>query len=317
MTGSFCVRGVAAPRYKAFSVDDASWPPRFHKLLLRLSDGGALAFCDARRFARLRLTHDPPAEAPISELGWDPLLTPPPQGVFAAQLARRSGPIKAALLDQALAAGVGNWVADEALYAARLHPETPACVVGADAAAAAALQAAVVGVCAAAVAVDADSARFPTEWLFHRRWFKKAGHCAEGHPLAFATVGGRTTCFVPAVQKKMTRGTAGGAEGAAPAPKKAGKRAAGAAAAAGAGAGAEAEAEEAAAAAAPKRRRAPAKQAPPAGAAAGAAAAAAAPPPPSRRAPRGGAAAAASVARAAVAVVAATARRAPGRLRAL
>jgi formamidopyrimidine-DNA glycosylase len=204
MTGSFSVRGVAAPRYKAFTVDEASWPPRFHKLILNLSDGGALAFSDPRRFARIRVSADPPSEAPISELGWDPLLSPPPEGVFAAQLARRSGPIKAALLDQALAAGVGNWVADEALYAARLHPETPARDVAAAAGAAAALQAAVCGVCEAAVAVDADAARFPPDWLFHRRWFKKAGHCAEGHPLAFATVGARVHRLIVSTHRHLT-----------------------------------------------------------------------------------------------------------------
>ena len=135
----------------------------------------------------MRLQHDPPNEAPISLLGWDPLLSPPPPGAFWAQIGRRAAPIKAVLLDQSVAAGVGNWVADEALYAVRVHPETPARALGG--ARAAALQAAVESVCARAVEADADSARFPPDWIFHRRWGKVPGKCAEGHALAFITVG--------------------------------------------------------------------------------------------------------------------------------
>ena len=113
MTGSFVVRGVAAPVYKSFAVDESTWPPRFCKLELELSGGGAVAFADARRFARIRLQADPPAEAPVSELGWDALLDPPTPEAFAAALSRRGAPIKAVLLDQSFSAGVGNWVADE------------------------------------------------------------------------------------------------------------------------------------------------------------------------------------------------------------
>jgi formamidopyrimidine-DNA glycosylase len=42
------------------------------------------------------------------------------------KLKGRTAPIKAVLLDQAVLAGIGNMYADEALFAARIHPETPA-----------------------------------------------------------------------------------------------------------------------------------------------------------------------------------------------
>jgi formamidopyrimidine-DNA glycosylase len=113
MTGSFVVRGVAAPVYKSFAVDESAWPPRFTKLHLELSGGGAVAFSDARRFARIRLQQNPATEAPVSELGWDALLEAPSPEAFAAALSKRGAPIKAVLLDQSFAAGVGNWVADE------------------------------------------------------------------------------------------------------------------------------------------------------------------------------------------------------------
>lgn len=45
---------------------------------------------------------------------------------FRARLARTASGIKRVLLDQTVASGIGNIYADEALWAARIHPETPA-----------------------------------------------------------------------------------------------------------------------------------------------------------------------------------------------
>jgi formamidopyrimidine-DNA glycosylase len=53
-----------------------------------------------------------------------------PDGLTAAQLekslARRSIPIKLALLDQKVVAGIGNIYVDEALHKCKIHPRTPA-----------------------------------------------------------------------------------------------------------------------------------------------------------------------------------------------
>ena len=52
------------------------------------------------------------------------------------------------------------------------------------------------------VAVAAESRDLPRGWLFHRRWGKQKGATtADGHPLRFDTVGGRTTAWAPAVQR--------------------------------------------------------------------------------------------------------------------
>ena len=51
------------------------------------------------------------------------------------------------------------------------------------------------------VEANADADAFPEDWLFHRRWGKVAGS-VNGSRVEFITVGGRTTAFVPAVQKK-------------------------------------------------------------------------------------------------------------------
>ena len=55
----------------------------------------------------------------------DPLDPAFNDGAFASGLRRRGSGVKGALLNQSLISGVGNIYADEALWRARLHPETP------------------------------------------------------------------------------------------------------------------------------------------------------------------------------------------------
>ena len=201
MTGSIRVPGVDTLRYKTGpKTDDGAWPPRFSKLELRLDSGGALAFTNTRRLGRLRLLDDPRAVPPVSKLGFDPLLAMPGAASFAARVRRRRIAIKALLLDQKLAAGVGNWIADEVLYHARIDPRR----LAADLATAEveALRLALAEVIRVSVDADAVSDDFPPGWLFHRRWGKSVDATdAGGHPLTFDQIGGRTTAWVPAVQR--------------------------------------------------------------------------------------------------------------------
>lgn len=81
----------------------------------------------ARRLARIRLLPQPPLDhPPLSLLGFDPYLSHPSLPEFLALLnARPRSTIKGLIMDQAFSAGVGNWVADEILYQARVHPACP------------------------------------------------------------------------------------------------------------------------------------------------------------------------------------------------
>ena len=217
----------------------APWPPRFCKIELALSSGARVAFCDARRFARVRLVPagaDPLAVPPLSRLGFDPVLSMPPLARFRELLARRrGGKLKALLLDQGFSAGVGNWVADEVLWQARLHPEQGVgALLDADAdsdgdgdeegGAVARLHKSLRGVCETACEFEADSGRYPDDWLFTHRWTggksttmpdggggggKGGGH----HRIEFVTAGGRTSAYVPALQKMIGGGGGGGAAG--------------------------------------------------------------------------------------------------------
>ena len=108
--------------------------PRFVRASFRLDDGSRIDFVDARRFGRLLAAArlDELACRPeIAAIGPDALgeLTAPQ---LAAGLARTGRSVKEAILDQRIAAGVGNLYATEALWHARLHPATPARVVAAE-----------------------------------------------------------------------------------------------------------------------------------------------------------------------------------------
>ena len=188
MTGSFALYRNAADR------------PRFWKVELLMEDGTRLAMPDARRFGRLRLQAEPESESPISDLGFDPLFGLPSSAELHAMLARRQAPLKAVLLDQSLFAGVGNWIADEVLYQAGLRPDRRACALRPEETAR--LRARLLAIVKRAVAVDADSDRFPKGWLFHHRWGRNAAaRTAKGEKIVHATIGGRTTAWVPSRQR--------------------------------------------------------------------------------------------------------------------
>ncbi|MBI4580241.1 MAG: Fpg/Nei family DNA glycosylase [Planctomycetes bacterium] len=174
--------------------------PPFWKVEFALDNDTRLAMPDARRLGRIRLLADPEHAPPISELGFDPLLDMPDAAAFAAGLAGRRAPIKAVLLDQGFSAGVGNWIADEVLYQARLAPRRRACDL--TTAEAHRLRSTILRVIHKAVDLDADNSRFPRAWLFHHRWGRNSDAAtARGEKIVHATIGGRTTAWVPAVQR--------------------------------------------------------------------------------------------------------------------
>jgi formamidopyrimidine-DNA glycosylase len=176
------------------------WPPRFAKLLLRFDDGGALALADARRLGRIRLRHDPRREPPLAGLGFDALRELPSPARFHALLRARGAPLKAVLLDQTFAAGVGNWIADEVLYQACLAPRRRASTL--TTAESARLRRRLRAVLTTAVRTGADGDRFPRAWLFHHRWDRDPlARTARGARIRWETIAGRTAAWCPAVQR--------------------------------------------------------------------------------------------------------------------
>ncbi|KAI9059603.1 AtMMH-1 [Trametes sanguinea] len=212
MTGMLQVKGQLATFYRETPRKASTdWPPRFMKFILHLKgDSDAevtqVAFLDARRLGRVRLCKTPLAEPPISSLGFDPILSMPDLDDFKKAVRKRSCPIKALLLDQSFSAGVGNWVADEILYHARVHPEERCNVLTDEQLEA--LHKHTSMVCQTAVALNADDSKFPEDWLFKHRWGKgkKEKHTLklpDGKPatIKWITVGGRTSAYVAELQK--------------------------------------------------------------------------------------------------------------------
>ncbi len=180
-------------------VEPEGYEPARHDHLVLDTKAGALVFHDPRGFGRVRLHvgDDTPA--------WWSSLAPSVLGdAFTLDAVRdfftrhRRAPVKAVLLMQARFPGVGNWMADEILWRAHVHPATPAGALGDEGAAL--LRRVVRRVARDAIKRIDDDWAYPATWLFSHRW-EAGGHCPRcGAKLAREEVGGRTTCWCPRCQ---------------------------------------------------------------------------------------------------------------------
>jgi formamidopyrimidine-DNA glycosylase len=92
----------------------------YARAVFHFSNGHRLVFSDRRRLGLMWLVDD--ADAVVGKLGPEPLDESFAPGILGQRLSRHHIPVKAALLDQSIVAGIGNMYADEALFAARIHP---------------------------------------------------------------------------------------------------------------------------------------------------------------------------------------------------
>jgi formamidopyrimidine-DNA glycosylase len=102
-------------------------PDRSTRVTFTFDDDSHLYFNDQRKFGWVRLM--PTLEVPnidfMLKVGPEPLEADFTANQFAERFKRRAkSPIKAALLDQTVVAGVGNIYADESLWGAKIHPLT-------------------------------------------------------------------------------------------------------------------------------------------------------------------------------------------------
>lgn len=95
-------------------------PAKFIRAIIHLNKGTSLFFRDPRKFGMMRLTKD--SSCITGKLGPEPLESNFTPQVLAQRLSKRKAPIKALLCDQKVIAGIGNMYADEALFAAKIHP---------------------------------------------------------------------------------------------------------------------------------------------------------------------------------------------------
>jgi formamidopyrimidine-DNA glycosylase len=126
MTGQLVFRG--AENFGAGHPNESligDLPDKSTRVTLTFKDGSKLFFNDQRKFGWVRLM--PTIEIPnidfMKKVGPEPLEADFTSDVFIARVMRRKNSnIKAVLLDQTVLAGIGNIYADEALFAAKIHP---------------------------------------------------------------------------------------------------------------------------------------------------------------------------------------------------
>jgi formamidopyrimidine-DNA glycosylase len=168
------------------AIDEEPSERGWDRFVLRFEDGGTLALRDRRRLGRARLEPD------IDRLGPDAADVGRDQ--FRALVGRGRAPVKARLMDQAVMSGIGNLMADEILWRARIDPRR-----------------------AAGDLSDPELDRLRREMraiirISVRRGHagvseviderRRGGHCPRcGAEMAWATVGGRTTFWCPNEQR--------------------------------------------------------------------------------------------------------------------
>lgn len=180
-------------------------PPDFsankHDHLVLRQSRRALVFNDPRQFGRV-LFFKGKGEPPW----WADLPKALTSAAFRREVLRdalqrhRRLTIKATLLMQKHFPGVGNWMADEILWRAKIHPLTPSGDIDGDRLMA--LWKTIRFVCAGALKhVANDFSDPPRDWLFHERWGRNGQCPRDGTPLKRDTIGGRTTAWCPKCQR--------------------------------------------------------------------------------------------------------------------
>lgn len=158
---------------------------RWTRFTVTFDDGGELRLVDKRRLGRVRLDPD------LSGLGPDAEGIAPAE--FRDRLARGRSTVKARLLDQSVIAGVGNLLADETLWQARIDPRRRVPdLTRTD------LDRVHHHLGRALARAVAHGGVHTGEVIEHRR---PGGHCPRcGAELAHGTVGGRSTWWCPREQ---------------------------------------------------------------------------------------------------------------------
>lgn len=182
------------------SVQPTGFKPRKADHLVLDQGAQSLVFSDFRMFGRVQFATGP--EAPIWWSGIAPavLSTHFTREAVATFLKRRArSPIKAVLLMQERFPGIGNWMADEILWRAGVHPRRPAGSLSAQEIAAIHRETRWVANHALKT-IGHTYADPPKSWLFPHRW-EEGGRCPKtGAALVREEIGGRTTCWSPGRQ---------------------------------------------------------------------------------------------------------------------
>jgi formamidopyrimidine-DNA glycosylase len=181
-------------------VEPAAFHGAKHDHLVLQQQKRALVYRDSRQFGRIRFHHG--AEEPE---WWNTAVPEIVSTKFDREFLdqfldrHRKAPIKAVLLLQNGFSGIGNWMADEVLWRAKILPSkrTGKLTTGERAAI---LRAAKSVVRKSLETLGQDFSDPPKNWLIHQKW-KRHGVCPRhGTLLRHATFAGRSTAWCPQCQ---------------------------------------------------------------------------------------------------------------------
>jgi len=194
-------------------VEPVAYAAHKHDHLILGTAKRTLVFTDPRMFGRVQFHRGASPPAWWTKIAPAILSEAFTEEAVATFLRRRArAPIKAVLLMQECFPGVGNWMADEILWRAAIHPKRRAGSLTSREVRT--LWRECRGVCRLALDTIAGKGNYlppnlnvhiPRAWLFWHRW-EDGGRCPRTHkPLVREEVGGRTTCWSPARQKLHPR----------------------------------------------------------------------------------------------------------------
>ena len=183
-------------------VEARNYKVQKHDALVLRQSQQTLVFKDPRQFGKLSL--DTGNHEPVWWRNLAPLMT---SGEFTMEILEmslsrhRRKPIKALLLDQRYFPGMGNWMADEVLWRAEIHPAQLSGQI--QESKRKKLFEQIIFVAKGAMnSVGQYGGDPPANWLFHARW-KEGQSCPKtGKVLIREKIGGRTTCWSPDLQEK-------------------------------------------------------------------------------------------------------------------
>jgi len=136
MSGRFTIHAADAERPGRFQhngMESDSGQGLHDHVVFEMEDGPRIVYCDHRRFGFMKLIDAaaPEMSPHLAALGPEPLGNSFSPASLAARLKGKRTPIKSALLDQAVVAGLGNIYVCEALHLAGISPTRQAASISA------------------------------------------------------------------------------------------------------------------------------------------------------------------------------------------
>lgn len=170
--------------------------PKYSRALFKFNNGFYLAFVCRRMLGKIDVAENIATYKKKKKLSEDAFAMS--FQTFRNNLKGRKSAIKPLLQDQSIAAGIGNWIADEILFKEKIHPATPLSQL--DEKSLEGIYHSMRKILKMAVNKNAEASEYPSDYLFHHR--KAGSKCPQcGGKVERTKIRGRSTYYCPDCQK--------------------------------------------------------------------------------------------------------------------